>query len=304
MCDISIIICTRNRGNILEASLDIFNNLTFKGSWELILVDNGSTDITYNVIESFKERKKIDLHVLQESMPGLSRARNTGLSHARGEIIAFTDDDCYPNNDYLSSLYKAFSNLDIDFLGGRVLLFDPTDLKITIQENPNPETIEKYSFISSGFIHGANMAFKKSSLLRMNGFDERLGAGTRFKSGEDTDIIQRLSISGYVGIYDPSVCVYHHHRRKSEKEKKLLLNNYCKGRGARYLKYLIFKNTRHMYVRVWYRQFRSFIRGHDRYYILLEIIAAIEFYMLYGPTQSKIWNHPHDHLNIDTLIYN
>ena len=296
MCDISVIVCTRNRGYQLAATLDNFNRLTFNGSWELILVDNGSTDNTNDVIETFQKRKNFKLLILQEPKPGLARSRNTGLSHARGEIVAFTDDDCYPDTEYLSAIYKSFSKNNIDYLGGRVLLFDSTDLRITIQEKQTLEIIEPFSFISSGIIHGANMAFRKVSLLRMNGFDERLGAGTRFKSGEDTDIIQRLSITGSIGIYDPEVCVYHHHGRKSEEEKRKIVKDYRKGIAALMLKYIMYEKTRKMYIRTWYRRLRSYLNNNELYYILFELYSFVEFYIIYGPTQYNIWNHPHERL--------
>ena len=113
-----------------------------------------------------------------------------------------------------------------------MLLYDDTDRRVTIQESETPVTLDARSFIPVGLIHGANMAFRRKPLLEARGFDERLGAGTRFRSGEDTDALWRLSLAGYDGRYEPDIVVYHHHRRKTLAEEAALLRGYDRGYGS------------------------------------------------------------------------
>ncbi len=289
---ISVVICTRNRGEKLRATLRSLTRQDYDGEWELIVVNNGSTDDTQCVIDDFAKNCAFPLRVAHEPLAGLSRARNKGLARARGEIVAFTDDDCYPREDFLSAIAVRFAEGDVTFVGGRVLLFDPDDQRVTIQERNTPLMIEAASFVPSGLIHGANMAVSREALMALNGFDERLGAGSYFKSGEDTDMLRRLVLSGMGGAYDPRVVVFHHHERKTVEAAQTLLRGYCRGLGSCMLKYVIRPDTRPLYLRVWYWR----LRRAGLLDVLRELTAAAEFYLRYGPTWRRVWEHPHDGL--------
>jgi len=289
---VSVVICTRNRGQKLGATLRSLSRQDFRGAWELVVVNNGSTDDTQRVIDDFAKDCPFPLRVAHEPVAGLSRARNKGLAFAHGEIVAYTDDDCYPREDFLSAIAARFSEGDVAFVGGRVLLFDPDDQRVTIQERDTPVAIEAQTFVPSGLIHGANLAVRREALLELNGFDERLGAGSRFKSGEDTDMLRRLVLAGKRGAYDPSVVVFHHHGRKTVEAAQALEQGYCRGFGSCMLKYAVRPDTRALYLRMWYWRLRKTeLRDAVR-----ELRAAAQFYLRYGPTWRRIWNHPHDGL--------
>lgn len=236
--ELSLIICTRNRASQLAETLRSLTRLRSPVPWELVIVDNGSTDETQDVIKGYAE--SLLLKTVIECQPGLGRARNKGWVASQGDIIAFTDDDCYPASDFLFSIIRCFAEQPrLAFVGGRILLYDPQDYRITIQERSERCDLSPRDFLRNGLIHGANFAFRRSALESVHGFDERFGAGARFSSAEDSDILARVLARGWKGAYDPRPVVYHHHRRRTELEALRLLEQYDRGRGAYYLKCIL-----------------------------------------------------------------
>ncbi|MEJ2040566.1 MAG: glycosyltransferase family 2 protein, partial [Desulfosarcinaceae bacterium] len=140
---------------------------------------------------------------------------------------------------FLVSVARCFEvNERIGFVGGRVLLYDPTDYRITIQEQTRRQLLKPKSFVPAGFIHGANLSFRRTALEAVGGFDGRLGHGTPFAC-EDVDIQARILANGWYGAFDPRPVVYHHHGRKTEADAKRLTKVYDYGRGAYYVKCLL-----------------------------------------------------------------
>lgn len=268
---LSVVICTRNRAAQLQRCLETFRNLQSNAQWELILVDNGSTDDTAKVVEQFKQRAPFPVHPVFEGRPGLGRARNAGWRIASGAIIAFTDDDCYPAPDYLSKLLECFEESGIAFLGGRILLYDAADYPFTIRTLDSRRDIKPYSFVPAGTIQGANCAFRRDALAAVDGFDDHMGAGTLFPC-EDAEILARLTFAGFAGMYDPRPLVYHHHGRREEAGAKLA-RAYDRSRGIYYAKCLLDRRMRLSYLKHWYwqtkqRQFRRTAR---------EVVGALSY---------------------------
>lgn len=289
---ISVVVCTRNRAEQLRRTLQSFCEQRFAGHWEMVVVDNGSTDHTDEVLKRFAVSSPFPLRVVVEPTPGLARARNRGIENATGEIVAFTDDDCYPREDYLEAVWSMFKDLRIDYGGGRLLLYDPTDQRVTIQEKNVPEFVAARAFIPSGLIHGANLVCRKKALMDIHGFDERLGAGTWFKSGEDTDLLRRLALFGRCGFYDPNIVVYHHHGRKTAEAARALENGYRRGFGSCMIKYVLNPASRSTYARMWYWRLRR-TSATD---LAREVTAALVFLLRYGPSWNQVWRHPHEGL--------
>jgi glycosyltransferase involved in cell wall biosynthesis len=235
--DISLIICTRNRSEQLSACLQSVCRITFEQPWELILVDNGSVDKTANVIQKFIETVSVPATYVFESAPGLANAHNAGLRAARGEIVAFTDDDCYPAEDFLAQLWAAFADPSVGYITGRITLHDPTDHPTSINESLSPRTFPPGSFLRSGWVQGANMAFRRQVLLDIGGFDPLFGPGSLFNA-EDVDAAARAGAIGWSGQYCPYVVVRHHHGRKRS-DLAPLLRSYALGRGAYHMKLLL-----------------------------------------------------------------
>jgi len=121
---ISVLICTRNN---CESIRDTLNSLlkqqdTKDIDYEVLVIDNNSTDRTRAVVEDYIGRSNGRLHYIFEKQTGQPFARNKGIRESKGEIIAFTDDDCIPSRDYIHKIFKTFKGLDedVEFVGGKI----------------------------------------------------------------------------------------------------------------------------------------------------------------------------------------
>ena len=246
--NLSMVIATRDRASQLEEALEFFIRLQCQQAWELVIVDNASSDATPQILADFGRRFPGDIRLLRHERPGLGGARNVGWRAARGEIIVFTDDDCYPEADYLTQISSCFSDPRYGFVGGRVLLHDPSDYPITIQLSDRRVEFPPRSFIPPGQIHGANFAFRREVLELIGGFDERLGAGTRYQSAEDTDAMARVSAAGRWGLYDPGPTVRHHHRRREGEDIQRMKKAHGIGTGAYFIKCIANPELRGQYL--------------------------------------------------------
>ena len=254
---LSLVICTRNRAPQLARMLASLKTLTCAQPWEIVVVDNGSTDNTQAVIEAFRAETPASLTVVVEARPGTGHAHNCGWQTAQGEIVSFTDDDCYPAPDFLQMTQVCFAtDPQLGFLGGRVLLHDPADYKITVQENTARHDFAPGAFIAPGLILGANNAFRRAALMAINGFDPAFGAGTPFPC-EDVDVLARISAAGWRGAYDPRPLVYHAHGRKTVAQADRLMRSYDYGRGAYFAKCLLQPALRRTYARNWWWRIKA-----------------------------------------------
>jgi len=235
--NISLIIATRDRCQQLARCLESVEHLEFGRPWELIVVDNGSTDATAAVIEQFRDKVPVPLHYVLELEPGLGNAHNAGLRVARGEILAFTDDDCYPEIDFLTRVWSAFADPSVGYIAGRITLHDPADYPMTTIESATRYTYPARSFVRAGSFGGANMAFRKKVLDEIGGFDPLFGPGALFNA-EDVDAAARASAVGWKGEYRPEVIVRHHHGRKAADIPRLV-KSYGMGTGAYHMKLLL-----------------------------------------------------------------
>jgi glycosyltransferase involved in cell wall biosynthesis len=257
---ISLVVCSRNRGTSLSECLSHISNLRCKFAWELILVDNGSTDATREVMLSYLGNLGVPGLYIYDDTPGNAAGRNAAFSSARADIIAFIDDDCYIDQDHLAKALKHFRDPQLGFCTGRTRLFDPADYPITILESTRVELYRPGSFIRYGKIAGANMVFRRETLQEIRGFDEAFGAGTPFAC-EDWEIAARAAAAGWGGGYFPDVIVWHHHKRKLKEAARL--NKYYEfGAGAAYCKLLLSQRSK-------VRTFYFFVRhlGHHVRYL-------------------------------------
>jgi len=249
---LSIVLSTRDRAAFLPDALRALERIESPAPWELIVVDNGSTDATPDVLRAFAASTRVAFRAVHEPRPGLSRARNAGWRAATADVIAFTDDDCYPAPDFVDAWLACFTDPAVGYAGGRITLHDPADAPVTIQLLDTPVEFVPRTFARAGVIQGANMAARRTVLDALGGFDERLGAGTPFPS-EDLDFVSRAAAAGWAGRYDPRPSVAHHHRRRTPEQVEALRRGYDLGRGAYYAKCLLDPLRRAAAARVWTR---------------------------------------------------
>jgi glycosyltransferase involved in cell wall biosynthesis len=239
MPQISLIVCTRNRAESLPVCLNSIEQAAAANravEVELLIVNNGSTDATAAVLLAWQKSTSVRCRVLLAEQRGLSHARNYGLEHATGKIIAFTDDDCTVAPDYLTQVERAYAaDAGPTLRGGRVELGDPRDLPFTIKTDLVPQRFTGGH--PGGFIHGCNLTMSRSALELVGRFDTRLGAGQPIGAAEDSDFVYRAHRSGVMVLYDPSIVVFHHHGRRDFAEAKLLQDVYNVGNGALYAKH-------------------------------------------------------------------
>jgi len=197
---ISIIIPVWNSPGLLRRCLDALGAQTLsRDMFEIIVIDNGSTDDTSDVARSFP-----GVILLNEPRPGSYAARNRGLRQARGIYVAFTDADCLPAPDWLEKgLAAAGRHPDAGVLAGRIELFEEGET-----EGPAFSDYERlFSFPQAYAARGncatANWISRRTVFQEFGGFDERL------KSGGDRQMALRIRDAGLPLIHAPDMLVLH-----------------------------------------------------------------------------------------------
>ena len=240
---VSAIICTRNRAASLERTLQTTAKLDLAGlvAFELVVVDNGSSDATRSVVETFKADAPFPVRYVSELRPGLSAARNSGLTMAGGTLILFTDDDCLVPANWAQVAVDLLKREPLQVIGGRVELHNPAHLQVSVRTSLVGETASPLSIF--GFVLGANMTFGRAVLDKIGLFDVRLGAGTPLHAAEDTEFAYRALINGIPVRYDPAFVVRHDHRRTGQRDFYRLNRGYAIGGGAMMMRYLLAGRT-------------------------------------------------------------
>lgn len=252
--EVSLIICTRNRSGKLQRCLDSIEKIQSTLSFELVVIDNNSTDDTFAVISNHAQNSKIPMRWARETQKGTGAARNTGAAVATADILVYLDDDCYPAEDFVDQYQIVFARQpELGFVGGRVELFDPNAQPITVLRSTQERFFAAQQRLLAGEIISANMGIRREALMSVQGWDELFGAGTDFPC-EDLDVAARILAQGWQGKYDPRPMVSHDHERNSRAEAEILMNYYDAGRGAFYGKCLFDKRLRSIYLWNWLKR--------------------------------------------------
>lgn len=219
--DVSIVVCTYNRAASLRltlASLDA-QRTPADLTWELVVVDNNSSDATPAVVEDFAATARMSVRSLFVAEQGLSHARNAGVAASRGAIVGFTDDDVDPAPDWVARIATAIGRTGADVLGGRILpawhepppsWLDDRSFHGVLAIMDHTTGMEVLDAYRTPCVWGANMAFRREVFDRIGLFDTRLGLqGTLRYGGEDTELVGRALAAGCRAVYDPAVLVWH-----------------------------------------------------------------------------------------------
>lgn len=188
-----------------------------KNLYEIVVVDNGSSDDTAEVLRQFQgDHQALNIALVREDQLGLGHARNTGIRHARGVRVAFMDDDAQANRDWLETALRCFEETRPApmGIGGKIL---------PIYDSPRPKWFKDQWEIRSWGEHsrflrkgesfsGSNMIFKKEILETYGGFDVRVGVkGPYLSVGEETGLFHRIwrEKDDACFYYSPQLVVYH-----------------------------------------------------------------------------------------------
>jgi len=236
--NLSVVICTRNRAVMLREFIGPLAAQVERVSGELLIIDNLSSDDTRDVVES-TQSECVKYYLCEE--PGLSKARNAGVGLARGEIVAFLDDDSEPCENWAEAVISAFSEPSVDALGGRTILKWPQTrpkwfpVEFERYLAPYDRGASRFEITDSYYPVGANMAFRRSVFERFGLFDARLGYSGEAKVGwEDIELIKRTARRGGKIIYDPEAFVYHHVGADKTTRAYLKKRLYAEGYGSVY----------------------------------------------------------------------
>ncbi|MEJ5375782.1 MAG: glycosyltransferase [bacterium] len=198
---ISVVVCSYNGSRTIRDTLEGLQRLQYP-CFEIIVVDDGSTDNTAQIASSLGAR------VISVPNGGLSKARNIGLEAARGEIIAYIDDDAYPDPHWLQYLAWAFLNSQHVGIGGpNIPPGKDGPIAQCVANAPGGPIHVLVSDQEAEHIPGCNMAFRKDALLSIGGFDPRFRI-----AGDDVDVCWRLQEKGWSIGYCPAAVVWHHRR--------------------------------------------------------------------------------------------
>jgi glycosyltransferase involved in cell wall biosynthesis len=204
---LSVIVCTRNRAQSLRTTLDsLVRQDPPGGDWEIVVVDNGSTDETPEVVGAFAPH---GVRYTVESEPGLGRARNAGIAIARGSLLAFTDDDIIVHSDWAARIRSRFAQAsDISAVFGFTYGDAGVQQMFSLRTRPYACYIEGKERVWESS-PGNNMAYRRAVLERIGLFDPSLGPGAKYHMADDAELHYRLFKAGLRAFYDPEIKVIH-----------------------------------------------------------------------------------------------
>jgi O-antigen biosynthesis protein len=233
---VSVVVCTLGREPRLAQTVEGILRQTHR-FLDVVVVDNDpASGLVPGVLAGVSDER---VRIVAQPVRGLSAARNAGVAAARGELVAFTDDDAVPDPGWVAELLAVLREDGegvVTCVTGRVLAAETTSAEqawfesVGIFDKGARRTVwtlrddvdgalgrmgERSAFFpyTAGEMgSGNNMLFRTRALRALGGFDEALGAGCPAKGGEDLDVYRRVVLAGQVLVYTPDALVLHHHR--------------------------------------------------------------------------------------------
>lgn len=198
---ISVVICSYNGSRTIGETLDQLLKLDYP-DFEVIVVNDGSKDNLAAIVEKYPVR------LITIPNRGLSNARNVGLNNAKGEIIAYLDDDAYPDAHWLHYLAYAYHTTSYAAIGGpNIAPGNDGNIAFCVANAPGGPVHVLLTDEIAEHVPGCNLSIRKSILLEIGGFDPIYHA-----AGDDVDICWRIQDAGYLIGFHPSAMVWHHRR--------------------------------------------------------------------------------------------
>jgi GT2 family glycosyltransferase len=199
---VSVVVCVYNGQRTIDSCLSSLEKLNYP-NYEVVVVNDGSTDKTREIAESYDY-----IRLINQENKGLSEARNVGIRASNGEIIAFTDADCMADADWLAYLVGRFQSSEFGAVGGPN--FSPPDdsfIASCVAVSPGAPAHVLLDDEIAEHIPGCNMAFRREALEAIAGFDPIFRA-----AGDDVDVCWRLQNMGYKIGFSPAAVVWHFRR--------------------------------------------------------------------------------------------
>lgn len=202
---ISVVVCSYNGALVIRDCLEGLAKLDYP-NYEVIIVNDGSTDETEDIANEYS--LKYGFRVLSSENRGLSSARNSGMTAATGEIIAYIDDDAYPDPDWLTYIAVTFLTTEHAGVGGPNIA-PPGDGTIAdcVANSPGGPVHVLLTDTVAEHIPGCNSAYRKSCLQAIGGWDPQFRT-----AGDDVDVCWRLQEKGWTIGFNPAAVVWHHRR--------------------------------------------------------------------------------------------
>lgn len=215
--DISVVICTYNRASLLSGLLESLCQQTLTpDQFEILIVDNASTDNTPQVVRDFQiNYPNHQIRLVYEPRQGLGYARNAALSEAAGKFFAYLDDDARADLNWLAlSCKRLYGSMPLHCLGGPIRPFYTTEKPSWFMDQYESRTWgdEERRLLPGESFSGSNMIWRKETLQSIGGFGEAVGVmGNNLSVGEETVAFRRLWQYEHdaVVIYDPNLIVFH-----------------------------------------------------------------------------------------------
>jgi glycosyltransferase involved in cell wall biosynthesis len=216
---ISAVVCTYNNASLLRNTLDSLIKQTLPPQeYEIIVVDNNSTDNTKEVVLEFQQQCSHQIHYVLETTQGLSAARNTGIQQSNGPIISFIDDDAEADPNWLAAMVEAFNqHPDAWGVGGNIFAIWDAKRPAWLTDDFLPDlTIinrgpDKLKLTRTQIMAGVNCSFRREVFTEVGDFPTDLGrVGKSLLAGEEAELCLRMHLQG-ISMYNiPDVVVFHH----------------------------------------------------------------------------------------------
>ena len=238
---LTVLIATRNGGDVLPRTLDAYCRVNRPAcGWKLVVVDNGSNDLTSSIIGAFKDR--LPLEMLQEPRAGKNVALNCGLSACESPIVVVTDDDAIPTLSFLTAWSQYLSKTqDFEIFGGSIdPLFEVTPPKWMLKHIAQLDALFAVRDLPEGpveasAIFGPNMAVRRSVFERGLRFNENIGpngADSNYPMGSETEFCVRVARSGAKSWFAKEPRVKHVVRGGQLTKSSWARRAYRHGRGV------------------------------------------------------------------------
>jgi glycosyltransferase involved in cell wall biosynthesis len=238
----SVIVCTRNRADSIEPTFTALSQLE-GADYEVLAIDNSAGE---QQEKTAALAARYNVKYIYEPKRGLNVARNTGIRNASGDVLIFTDDDCLPEKNWLSTTLPNFSDPNVWACTSRIVqhtregaadlfeevagqdlgetgrLFVPADVRFDagfILANVTKvfrKHMKSSAPVPFGVGHGSGMAFRKEVFEKIGRFDERFGSGAKMGGCDDIEMLYRTLKAGHNVVYEPKAIVRHKHRFAAE----------------------------------------------------------------------------------------